>query len=1069
MRLKALKEYQILDTMPEQLYDDITKLASTICDTPISLISLIDDHRQWFKSHHGLDVTETPKNLAYCAHAINEPDQLMEIPDAFEDKRFHDNPLAVGEPYVRFYAGTPLVDDNGYPLGTLCVIDHKPRHLTEAQKDALKALGRQVIALLNLRVENARTDNAYHDFLSMVENLGDGVFELDEFGKCTYANASMLKTLNRTSEEVTNTSIWEMIFHEDVAAMKSYYADQFRKKSTKCYYEYRMAPKGKEPVWLAQTTTMKYEGDRMVRLRSIARNLSETKQLQNELEEKDKLFKLVSENSSDLIALHEKSGLYKFVAPSCKELVGYSPHELVGKDPYDFIHPDDVQFLQVVQREKTMEGEGTSNLSFRFRKKNGQYIWMESYIKPILNDDGELVAYQTSARDITEKKKSFARNLKYRDGLKLLNELSALQGTEKLIQKALGRAVKHLGVTEGIIATNETGSCLIQYHYHIDKSKALTTLPLNADSPMVIEIQNSNKVYKVLEPFDHPLSDGEISRFMGCRILKNGEPIGVLALLDQESEEDFSVQEESFVQLFANWLGITLERMEERQQLILAKERAEEANASKSEFLSMMSHEIRTPLNGIIGTTHLISKKNPKPELIPYLNILKQSSDNLLAIVNDILDFNKIQEGKVKLENIDFNLENLVSSIHHNYLVQAQEKHINFYFNFDHKLSGVFVGDSVRLSQILHNLISNAIKFTEKGYVKLDVTCAKELDQYCEISFCVEDTGIGIPKNRQAQIFERFTQASNSISRKFGGSGLGLTIIKNILELMDSDIQIQSNPGEGSRFYFNLVLKRSDKQEAEELIVSDTEEVLEGTVLIVEDNDFNRVIAKDFLTGWGCETLEAANGEECLKVLEKDPDVDLILMDLQMPILDGFSTSYIIRKSKKLKNIPIIALSAEVIGNIKEKVYEVGMNDFITKPFHPVDFFSKIQKHLKDLSSTGSNNDIASQVLKKLEQTVGEESDMVSRYYDIFITSTEEENENLIQLIRKQDMPGIKAYAHKVKSSFLLAGLKELAEEAGDIERLIEEGSPAEMVLEQTKKHEKNVINTLNLLKEYHE
>ena len=908
-RLKALKEYQILDTLPEALYDDITKIASQICETPIALISLIDDKRQWFKSHHGLGVSETDKDLAYCAHAINDPGEILEVPDAYKDERFHDNPLATGEPYVRFYAGAPLQDDLGFTLGTLCVIDHEPKQLSNGQKESLWALSRQVVALLKLRRENLQRRQIDEDFTDLIDHLGDGVFELDEDGKCTYANTKMLEMLNRDLNEVMNTSIWDMIYHEDVPSMKAYYGEQFRKKSARCYYEYRITSKGGNPIWIQQNTTMEYDGPKMVKLRSIARDMSENKELKLELERKESLYKLVSENSSDFIALHEPDGTYKYVSPSSKELLGYDPSELMGENPYDFIHADDKERLQTGPHQQTLKGQSMHKVEYRFRKKDGSCVWLESYTKPIFSEEGIVVSFQTSSRDISE-------------------------------------------------------------------------------------------------------------------------------------------------------------RRAEREQLEIAKNKAEEASEAKDNFLSMMSHEIRTPLNGIIGTTHLLINKSNISEQLPHLNILKQSGDNLLAIVNDILDFNKIEEGKIVIDNSVFNFREVIDLIYENYTFQANEKGIHLSLDYDDNLSAFYQGDSVRISQVLHNLISNAIKFTDKGVVKLSIQKVNQHDNFDEIQFKVEDSGIGIPEDKQEGIFDKFVQAERSTTRQYGGSGLGLSIIKRLLELMNSQIHLESKEGKGSTFHFNLILHSHKGQHPSRTSNREDDlKMLNATILLVEDNDFNRTIAKDFLESWGCDVIEAVNGKEALPILEAK-NVDLVLLDLQMPVMDGFETIRKIRSEsdKYYQKLPVIALTAAALGETKEKVYQSGMNDFITKPFLPTEFYSKLFMRLGNRNDDTSNQNVKEHLLKKLEDTLGQEDGQLEKYVEIFKETMAEEHEVLKKAINNKDFNMLKSYAHKVKSSMRLVGLDEIAREAEELEDMIEQKNPDSMILDKALIHSDSIFDILNEL-----
>lgn len=1073
-RIKALKSYEILDTLSDQAYDDITKIASQICGTPIALVSLIDEERQWFKSHHGLDVQETPRELAYCAHAINEPDKILEVPDALKDERFHNNPLALGEPYVRFYAGAPLTDDGGHTLGTLCVIDHKERQLTKEQKDTLWALSRQVVALLQLRRENIRRTQSDQDFNELVENLGDGVFELDEDGKCTYANSKMLEMLRRNKEEVLSTSIWDMIYDEDVEEMKAFYGEQFKRKSERCNYEYRLKQKNGNPIWVSQSTTMAYEGQKMVRLRSISRDISERKKLEQELAIKESLYKLVSENSSDLIALHEPDGTYKYVSPSSSEITGYTADELVGRNPYEFIHHEDVKRLQKGPHEETLEGESISNVEYRLRRKDGSYVWMESYTNPINDEEGVISSFQTSSRNISEKKSEEIKISKHLDGLTLLNELASLSvRDEDVLNIAIKKVTLHLGMDVGIISQIKDNSLTVRYSFSRKKRiNDSTAYALEKSSPylafeqggILLTDTDQNKNIEV-----HPCFPNDaVGTYLGSCIFKNREKYGTVDLLGFDHNLDkISTYDKEFLQLFANWIGYILEAQEEKELLDKARRIAEAASDAKDSFLSMMSHEIRTPLNGIIGTTHLLLAKSPNEQQIPHLRVLEQSSNNLMAIVNDILDFSKIEEGKIQIDKSAFDLNELVSSIFNNYKVQAQDKGIQIDIHYDQSLSNFYIGDSVRISQILHNLLSNAVKFTHKGQVSLDLRVTNSHDHFDEIQFSVKDSGVGIPKAKQSEIFDIFIQADKTTTRKFGGSGLGLAITKRLLEIMNSNINLVSEEGLGSVFSFKLIMPRSSVETVRKTTISDTGfQPLNAKILLVEDNIFNRAIAKDFLETWSCEVLEAGDGKEAINILKKK-EVNLVLLDLQMPVMDGYETIKAIRSSKvnRIKNLHVIALTAAAMGDVESKVYQSGMDGFITKPFHPADFYQKISAQLNPSSNILEERSVDSLIINKLQQTLGASESQIERYFDVFVKTLIEENEVLKASISDENISSLRAYAHKNKSRLSLGGLEGLSKEAEEIEEMIDRDMTKSRILEKALIHQKEVEKVLEELR----
>ena len=379
-------------------------------------------------------------------------------------------------------------------------------------------------------------------------------------------------------------------------------------------------------------------------------------------------------------------------------------------------------------------------------------------------------------------------------------------------------------------------------------------------------------------------------------------------------------------------------------QLKKSREQAEQGLVAKSEFLSTMSHEIRTPLNSVIGMSHLLLKNNPRKDQADQLDLMLFSANNLLAIVNDILDFNKIEAGKIELDYTEIDIIAIIKNIVAGLQPEATKKGIDLKFSIENPITSRILGDPTRIFQVITNLVHNAIKFTSKGYVSLSVNTISETPQDISLKIQVKDTGIGISREKQKIIFDRFTQADSSTSRSFGGTGLGLAISKRILELQNSSLKVISEEGKGAMFYFVQTFKKiaadAIQSEVKNVFTKEKEMRLSGfSILLVEDNDLNVMVAQSFLKNWGAEVDVAKDGKQALDILDVDKH-QLILMDLHMPVMDGFEASKNIRE--KGINIPIIALTANNKKDVEKQVKRVGINDIIVKPFLPDELYQKV-------------------------------------------------------------------------------------------------------------------------------
>jgi PAS domain S-box-containing protein len=395
------------------------------------------------------------------------------------------------------------------------------------------------------------------------------------------------------------------------------------------------------------------------------------------------------------------------------------------------------------------------------------------------------------------------------------------------------------------------------------------------------------------------------------------------------------------------------ERKKIEREILEAKFEAERTANAKSEFLSNMSHEIRTPMNAIIGLSELLLKETLSDKQLENLKSIKYSADNLLVIINDILDFSKIESGKIEFEEVNFDLENKIHEIRKTFIFKAEEKNIGLKFRLSDRVPKFLIGDPFRLNQILLNLLSNAVKFTKEGTVSLFIDLIEETKESVKLKFDVVDTGIGIPKDKLASVFESYTQAYTDITRRFGGTGLGLAITRQLVTMQNGEIFLESQLGKGTTFTINLEFLKGVEieQGSKDEVIAELLEKRDfhgAHVLLVEDNIMNQFVANQVLELWNIKVDFANNGLEAVDKL-KINDYALVLMDLQMPVMSGYeATSFIRDKTNRLRNpeIPIIALTADAFPETKKKVMESGMNDFVTKPLEQTDLYNKIKQHV---------------------------------------------------------------------------------------------------------------------------
>lgn len=479
----------------------------------------------------------------------------------------------------------------------------------------------------------------------------------------------------------------------------------------------------------------------------------------------------------------------------------------------------------------------------------------------------------------------------------------------------------------------------------------------------VVEVRKIQDFFKIggriyFETHFFPLikMQGFIKEINFDLLKKDGSFFPALLNVDQ-----ISVIEENSVIYRASVLDIT-NRKNYEKVLLEGREKAEDATRAKAEFLSTISHEIRTPLNAIVGIGNLIQQTSLDAMQRKYAGILQHSSSNLLELVNNLLDLSKLEADKVKMEESDFSLNNLLEVLLESFKPRAKERKVELKMDCPGTLQGELLGDPVKLNHILTNLLGNAIKFTKEGHVKLKVKEIDKTEKDILLQFTVCDTGMGIPKNKLKKIFLEFSQASYDVNLEYGGSGLGLTICQKLLQMQGSKMMVKSEEGKGSEFSFNLKFKFSTKTSASKNEKSRLTELLSATgarVLVVDDSSINLFITSQYLKSWGLAHDTVDSGEAALKNV-KEFEYDIVLLDLQMPKMNGFQTSEAIRKLNPNPTPVIIALSGSARGEVDPEMKKAGINASVPKPFDPA--------HLQELMLHFLNNNNTGNTFSSLEE-----------------------------------------------------------------------------------------------------
>lgn len=539
-------------------------------------------------------------------------------------------------------------------------------------------------------------------------------------------------------------------------------------------------------------------------------------------------------------------------------------------------------------------------------------------------------------------------------------------------------------------------------------------------------------------------------------INKNGRSQGVFSVLNKAGKkiyllyQNYKVEEPGKEPYIIGFSQDVTQRILAEQELMHAKKISEESIQAKKTFLANMSHEIRTPMNGILGVAALMAKTTLDKEQQNYLGIIQDAANNLLTVINDILDFEKIDAGKMRLEEIPFNITDKIATVISSFRIKSEEKGLHLQYNnqLDNQLQ--VKGDPYRLVQILNNFLSNAVKFTEKGKITLSTHIKFDKEDWMAVEFVVEDSGIGIADNKLKEIFNPFTQANSNTTRKYGGTGLGLSICKNLIEMQGGELWVESRLNQGTGFRFIIPYKKMDMQPVTNELqpVSNYKILGKKNVLVAEDVELNQFLAKHIMQSWGFEVTIAPNGLKAVEILEQK-DFDLILMDIQMPEMDGITATQCIRKlnNRQKASIPIIALTANALKGDSDTYLQAGMNDYLSKPFTEESLFNVIQRNLSAATTTvfadASPRVPLQTAIEKQEclydltmvrSVSGGDETFIKKMVQLFIETVPPGLADLKEALADQQWQKMGKIAHKLKSTVDSMGIASLKEDIRFIE-----------------------------------
>lgn len=875
-----------------------------------------------------------------------------------------------------------------------------------------------------------------------LEGAGDGVWEYDFETEEVFFSRQYKKMLGYEDREFENTTMqWLKRIHpDDWAIVETTDKEYFENRISSHQREYRIMHKDGHYRWILDRGMVISYGETGKPKRLIGTHTDITGR--KKAEEEYKRISVVASANENGVVFTSLDGEISWSNEGFARITGYPMQEIIGRTPIELCKGDLSEGEPLKEMLSAFYKAQNFDVELVLYRKDGSTFWGKVTGQVIPDENGKPDRYF-----------SIIENISYRKEIEQALKLREEKYRSIIANMNLG--LLEVDLEENVQFVNQSFCDMCGYAMDELLGKKASTLFVRGENNEMMETKNDLRRKGVSDAYEISVKNkrGEIKWWLisgAPRFNEKGDLVGSIGI----------------------HLDITIQKQQEIE-LLEARTQAELSASAKQLFLANMSHEIRTPLNGILGMGRQLLKTRLNEKQKFFLDSINHAGEHLLVVINDILDISKIEAGKLTLETIGFELKEVIKHTVQVMQHRVEEKGLSLHTSVEETIAPVLLGDPYRLKQVMLNLVSNAIKFSEKGNIRVECTLGVKDRQKQAINITVSDEGVGMEKEFLSKLFQGFLQEDDTVSRKYGGTGLGMSITKQLVEMMGGSIRVESEKGKGTSVFLCIPFVTGSYKNlpAKEVSSADSSILKNSRILLVEDNEINRLVVVTTLGYYGADITETVNGEEAVNAV-RDDDYDVILMDMQMPVMNGLEATRLIRGELR-SDIPIIAFTANAIKGENEKCIEAGMNDYISKPFEEEDLVNMIAKWLgKDTAANKTKEDSNMKTLEKLydlsklhEISRGNHS-FVQKMISLFTDQAPASVSEIKTALEENDLPRIRAIAHRIKPSLDNMGINSFHNGIRELEKLAQEGGPIAEIARLVDEMDHIISEVLRQLKE---